>query len=58
MPKLADAMKRYGKSFEYKVYPGAAHGFNSDMSPGNYREDAAKEAWTRTLEFFKKNLQS
>ena len=58
VPKLADAMKHYGKSFEYKVYPGAPHGFNSDTSPQNYREDAAKEAWDRTLEFFKKHLQS
>jgi carboxymethylenebutenolidase len=58
VPKLADAMKQYGKSFEYKVYPGAPHGFNSDTSPQNYREDAAKEAWGRTLEFFKRHLQS
>ena len=57
VPKLADAMKKYGKSFEYKIYPGAPHGFNSDVTP-DYREDAAKEAWNRTLEFFKKHLQS
>lgn len=57
VPKLDEAMKRYGKSFAYKVYPGAPHGFNSDTSPQNYREDAAKEAWARTLEFFKKHLQ-
>jgi carboxymethylenebutenolidase len=56
VPQLVDAMKQYGKSFEYKVYPGAPHGFNSDMSPANYREDAAKEAWGRTLEFFNKHL--
>ena len=58
VPKLADAMKQYGKSFEYKVYPGAPHGFNSDTCPQNFREEAAKEAWGRTLEFFKKHLQS
>jgi carboxymethylenebutenolidase len=57
VPKLDDAMKKYGKSFEYKVYPGAPHAFNSDVSP-SYREDAAKEAWSRTLEFFKMHLQS
>jgi carboxymethylenebutenolidase len=57
VPKLDDAMKKYGKSFEYKVYPGAPHAFNSDVSP-SYREDAAKEAWNRTLEFFKMHLQS
>jgi len=58
VPQLEAAMKKYGKSFEYKVYPGAPHGFNSDMSPQNFREEAAKEAWGRTLEFFKKHLQS
>jgi carboxymethylenebutenolidase len=57
VPKLDEAMKKYGKSFEYKIYPGAPHAFNSDLSP-SYREDAAKEAWGRTLEFFKTHLQS
>jgi len=57
VPELDDAMKKYGKSFEYKVYPGAPHAFNSDGSP-SYRGDAAKEAWGRTLEFFKTHLQS
>ena len=58
VPQLEEAMKKYGKSFEYKIYPGAPHSFNSDTSPQSYREDAAKEAWGRTLEFLKKNLQS
>jgi carboxymethylenebutenolidase len=58
VPKLEEAMKKYGKSFEYKVYPGAPHAFNNDMDPGSYREEAAKEAWTRTLDFFKIHLQS
>jgi carboxymethylenebutenolidase len=58
VPQLEAAMKKYGKSFEYKIYPGAPHGFNTDTSPRSYREEAAKEAWGRTLEFFKKNLQS
>lgn len=58
VPQLEEAMKKYGKSFDYKIYPGAPHSFNSDTSPRSYREDAAKEAWSRTLEFFKKHLQS
>jgi carboxymethylenebutenolidase len=58
VPKLEEVMKKYGKSFDYKIYPGAPHGFNSDTSPQNFREEAAKEAWGRTLEFFKKYLQS
>jgi len=57
VPNLEEAMKKYGKSFEYKIYPGAPHAFNSDVSP-SYREAAAKEAWSRTLEFFNAHLQS
>lgn len=58
VPPLDAAMKKYGKSFEYKIYPGAPHSFNTDTSPSSYREEAAKEAWDRTLGFFKKHLQS
>lgn len=58
VPKLADAMKQHGKSFEYKVYPGALHAFHNDTNPQRYNPEAAKEAWGRTLEFFKKHLQS
>jgi carboxymethylenebutenolidase len=58
VPKLEEAMKKYGKSFEYKIYPGAPHAFNNDTNPQRYQAEAAKEAWSRTLEFFKKNLQS
>jgi carboxymethylenebutenolidase len=58
VPKLEEAMKKYGKSFEYKVYPGAPHAFNNDTNGDRYRPDAAKEAWNRTLEFFKAHLQS
>ncbi|MBI2531805.1 MAG: dienelactone hydrolase family protein [Deltaproteobacteria bacterium] len=57
LPKLEEAMKRYGKSFEYKIYAGAPHSFNSDTSPQSYRPEAAKEAWSRTLAFFKKHLE-
>jgi carboxymethylenebutenolidase len=57
LPKLEEAMKKYGKSFEYKIYAGAPHAFNSDNDPESYREEAAKEAWSRTLAFFKKYLQ-
>jgi carboxymethylenebutenolidase len=57
VPKLEETMKKYGKSFEYKIYAGAPHAFNNDTSPQSYREDAAKEAWAKTLEFFKRQLQ-
>jgi carboxymethylenebutenolidase len=58
VPQLEATMKKYGKSFDYKIYPGAPHAFNSDTSPRSYREEAAKDAWGRTLEFFNQHLQS
>ncbi len=58
VPALEEAMKKHGKSFEYKIYPGAQHAFNNDTNPQRYSAEAAKDAWSRTLEFFKKNLQS
>ena len=58
VPQLEAAMKKHGKSFDYKIYPDAPHSFNTDTSPRSYRADAAKEAWGRTLEFFKTHLQS
>jgi carboxymethylenebutenolidase len=58
VPELVEAMKKHGKSFEYKIYPGAQHAFNNDTNPQRYNAEAAKEAWSRTLDFFKKHLQS
>jgi carboxymethylenebutenolidase len=55
-PETEAAMKKYGKSYEYKVFPGARHAFFSDDSSRSYHPEAAKEAWSRTLEFFKKHL--
>lgn len=58
IPPAEEAMKKYNKSYTYKIYPGAKHAFNNDTNPDRYHPQAAKEAWGRTLEFFKKNLQS
>ena len=52
VPSFAEEMQKSGKSFEYHVYPGAAHAFFNDTRPEVYREDAAKDAWQRTLSFF------
>lgn len=53
---LKEALKKYGKSFDVKVYPGAKHAFNNNTNPDRYDPEAAKDAWTRTINFFKKNL--
>jgi carboxymethylenebutenolidase len=52
------AMKKYNKLYEYKIYPGAQHAFDNDTDPGRYNAQAAKEAWERTMGFFKKNLKA
>ena len=54
-PELKDAMKAAGKEFSYHIYDDAPHAFFNDTGP-RYREDAAKLAWGRTLEFFQRHL--
>lgn len=53
---LKEALKKYGKSSDIKVYPGAKHAFNNNTNPDRYHPEAAKDAWARTVNFFKKNL--
>jgi carboxymethylenebutenolidase len=50
-----EAMKKYHKPYTHKIYPGAQHAFNNDTAD-RYHAEAAKEAWGRTIEFFKKEL--
>lgn len=58
IPAAEEAMKKYNKSFTYKIFPGAKHAFNNDTNAERYNAEAAKEAWGRTLEFFKKHLKA
>jgi carboxymethylenebutenolidase len=37
-------------------YAEAGHGFHCDARPGNYHEPSAKDAWTRTLDWFERYL--
>ncbi len=53
---LQAALQKYRKSFDVKVYPGAKHAFNNNTNPDRYHPEAAKDAWGRTVNFFKKNL--
>jgi carboxymethylenebutenolidase len=50
------ALKANNKPYELYMYPGVGHAFHNDTSPARYNEAAAKLAWGRTLEFFKKHL--
>jgi carboxymethylenebutenolidase len=58
IPDTEAAMKKYNKVYDYKIYPGAQHAFNNDSNPERYDAKAAKEAWERTMEFFKKTLKT
>jgi carboxymethylenebutenolidase len=53
---LKQALAKFGKQADIKVYPGAKHAFNNNTNAERYNADAAKDAWQRTAGFFKKNL--
>jgi carboxymethylenebutenolidase len=50
------ALKANKKAYTLYMYEGKQHGFHNDTTP-RYDETAAKLAWARTLEFFKKYLR-
>ncbi len=49
------ALKANGVDYEMHTYPGTRHGFHNNSTP-RYNEKAAKLAWKRTVEFFRKHL--
>jgi carboxymethylenebutenolidase len=54
-PAYEEALKKAGVKYEAFIYPGVNHGFHNDTTP-RYDEAAAKLAWERTIDFFKKQL--
>jgi carboxymethylenebutenolidase len=53
---LVDSVRSHGKSMEAHFYD-ADHAFFNDTRPEVYNPEAAKLAWERTLEFFRKSLR-
>lgn len=49
-------LKRLGKPVEIHLYPGAGHAFASPTRP-SYRQEAAEDAWAKTLAFLAENLK-
>jgi carboxymethylenebutenolidase len=47
------ALAAANKPAEFKIYPGAPHGFHADYRP-SYRKDAADDAWNQMQAWFKK----
>ena len=56
-PQQVEQMKarlqQAGKTAEFKIYPGAPHGFFADYRQ-SYRKDAAEDAWNEMQSWFRK----
>jgi carboxymethylenebutenolidase len=55
-PAYEAALKANNKVYTAHTYEGTGHGFHNDTTI-RYVEEAAKLAWSRTLEFFNKHLR-
>ena len=51
LPELKANMKTAGVNYEAIVYPGCGHAFFNDTNKFTYNQDAATDAWQRTLGF-------
>lgn len=56
IPAYEEALKAAGVKYHLYVYEGAQHAFHNDTAPTRYNEAAAKLAWSRTIELFKKTI--
>ena len=54
-PAYEAALKAAGVKYQMHVYPGTLHGFHNN-STRRYNEAAAKLAWQRTIDLFKRTL--
>ena len=61
-PAVVSAMeadiKAAGKTCDFHSYPQTGHAFFNDSRPEAYNEEAAGDAWKRTLTFLRANLVS
>ena len=57
IPAYEEALRANKITYELYMYEGAQHAFHNDTSAARYNETAAKLAWQRTLDFYKKYLK-
>ena len=50
---MKEALAANNKTAEFKIYPGAPHGFHADYR-GSYRKEAAEDGWSQAQAWFKK----
>lgn len=55
IPAIEAALLQNQKTFEKMIYPNADHAFHNDTGT-RYNAEAAADAWSRTLAWFKKYL--
>lgn len=58
IPAFVDTLKKANKKYTMHRYEGADHAFNNDTSEARYNKQAADQAWSRTIAFFKENLKA
>jgi carboxymethylenebutenolidase len=51
IPPIEAAMQEHKKTYEKVIYPNADHAFHNDTG-GRYNPEAARDAWSRTLDWF------
>lgn len=56
MKRLKDALDKYGKEGEVKIYSGVGHAFFNDTRPDAYNKEAAEDAWRSVLQFLSEKL--
>jgi carboxymethylenebutenolidase len=54
--QLESSLRKAGKTFQTKTYPGAGHAFMNDTRPEAFRPEVAKDAWSRAITFFRTHL--
>jgi len=52
------ALRSNNKAYEVHVYEGANHAFNNDTNEARHHKEAADLAWSRTVAFLKRYLES
>ncbi len=57
VPAYEAALQEAGKTYTAHTYPGVNHAFHNDTAAARYDREAARLAWSRTLEFFCEQLR-
>ena len=57
MKRLEAALTEHKKTGEVRIYKDAPHAFFNDTRTEVYREEDARDAWTRAIDFFNRHLR-